>query len=86
MFNYACLGFAFFVPVGLSGQDAGPTDLLLAAGWLVAKLILAGAALALFETLSAKLRVFRAPEFLAMAFMLAVVGLLARLLFSGGVA
>nr|ART38215.1 F303 [uncultured bacterium] len=86
LFNYACLGFAFFVPVGLAGQDAGLTDLLLAAAWLVAKLILAGAALALFETLSAKLRVFRAPEFLAMAFMLAVLGLLTQLLFSGGVA
>jgi formate hydrogenlyase subunit 4 len=86
LFNYACLGFAFFVPAGLSGQDAGLTDLLLAAGWLVAKLLLAGAALALFESLSAKLRVFRAPEFLAMAFMLAVLGLLTQLLFSGGVA
>jgi formate hydrogenlyase subunit 4 len=86
LFNYACLGFAFFVPAGLAGQDAGAGDLLLAAVALVAKLTLAGAALALFETLSAKLRVFRAPEFLAMAFMLAVLGLLTRLLFSGGVA
>ena len=86
LFNYACLGFAFFVPVGLAGRDAGAADLLLAAVALVAKLILAGAALALFETLSAKLRVFRAPEFLAMAFMLAVLGLLTQLLFSGGVA
>ncbi len=86
LFNYACLGFAFIVPAGLAGRDAGPTDLLLGVAWLVAKLLLAGAALALFETLSAKLRVFRAPEFLAMAFMLAVLGLLTRLLFSGGVA
>jgi formate hydrogenlyase subunit 4 len=86
LFNYACLGFAFFVPAGLAGRDAGAADLLLAAVALVAKLILAGAALALFETLSAKLRVFRAPEFLAMAFMLAVLGLLTQLLFSGGVA
>jgi formate hydrogenlyase subunit 4 len=86
LFNYACLGFVFFVPVGLAGHGAGPTGLLLAAVWLVAKLTLAGAALALFETLSAKLRVFRVPEFLAMAFLLAVLGLLTRLLFSGGVA
>jgi formate hydrogenlyase subunit 4 len=86
LFNYACLGFAFFVPAGLVGRDAGALDLLLAAVALMAKLALAGAALALFETLSAKLRVFRAPEFLAMAFMLAVLGLLTRLLFSGGVA
>ncbi|GAB4351169.1 MAG: NADH-quinone oxidoreductase subunit H [Immundisolibacter sp.] len=86
LFNYACLGFAFFVPAGLAGQEASLGALLLGLVWLVAKLALAGAALALFETLSAKLRVFRAPEFLAMAFMLAVVGLLTRLLFSGGVA
>ncbi|TAL04127.1 MAG: formate hydrogenlyase, partial [Porticoccaceae bacterium] len=86
LFNYACLGFAFFLPLGLAGKDTGPTALLLGATWLAAKLLLAGAGLALFETLSAKLRVFRAPEFLAMAFMLAVLGLLTRLLFSGGVA
>ena len=86
LFNYACLGFAFFLTLGLAGEDTGPTALLLGATWLAAKLLLAGAALALFETLSAKLRVFRAPEFLAMAFMLAVLGLLTRLLFSGGVA
>lgn len=86
LFNYACLGLAFFLPFGLAGEDTGPTALLLGMVWLVAKLAVAGAALALFETLSAKLRVFRAPEFLAMAFMLAVVGLLTRLLFSGGVA
>lgn len=86
LFNYACLGFAFFLPLGLASEDTGPTALLLGATWLAAKLLLAGAGLALFETLSAKLRVFRAPEFLAMAFMLAVLGLLTRLLFSGGVA
>ena len=40
----------------------------------------AGAVLALVETVSAKLRIFRAPEFLAMAFLLAVLGLLVHLL------
>ena len=44
------------------------------------KLAIAGAGLAVVETLSAKLRVFRAPEFLATAFMLAVLGLLVHLL------
>ena len=47
---------------------------------LAIKLAIAGAALALLETLSAKLRVFRAPEFLATAFLLAVLGLLVHLL------
>jgi formate hydrogenlyase subunit 4 len=36
--------------------------------------------LALIETVSAKLRVFRAPEFLAGAFLFAVLGLLVHLL------
>ena len=39
-----------------------------------------GAGLALIETVSAKLRVFRAPEFLATAFLFAVLGLLVHLL------
>ena len=47
---------------------------------LLLKLGVAGAVLALVETVSAKLRIFRAPEFLAMAFLLAVLGLLVHLL------
>jgi len=43
----------------------------------IAKLIVAGALLALFETSIAKMRVFRVPEFLGAALML---GLLATLL------
>ena len=45
-----------------------------------AKLGVAGVVLSLIETLSAKLRIFRAPEFLATAFLLAVLGLLVHLL------
>ena len=41
---------------------------------------LGGAGLALLETVSAKLRIFRAPEFLGMAFMLAVLGILTHFL------
>ncbi len=43
---------------------------------LFVKLLLGGAGLALLETLSAKLRIFRAPEFLGTAFLLAVLGML----------
>jgi formate hydrogenlyase subunit 4 len=53
---------------------------LLAVAALVVKLVVAGGALALIESLSAKLRIFRAPEYLAMAFLLAVLGLLVHLL------
>ena len=39
-----------------------------------------GFALAMIETLSAKMRIFRAPEFLGTAFMLAVLAMLVNLL------
>jgi formate hydrogenlyase subunit 4 len=44
------------------------------------KLTLAGAALSLLEALLAKMRIFRAPEFLGTAFLLAVLGLLIHFL------
>ena len=47
---------------------------------LAVKLLVAGGALAVIETVSAKLRVFRAPEFLGVAFVFAVLGLLVHLL------
>jgi len=81
LFNYACIGFALFLPWGIAthGRDGAP-ELGLAVAALLVKLIVAGAALALIESLSAKLRIFRAPEYLAMAFLLAVLGLLVHLL------
>jgi formate hydrogenlyase subunit 4 len=80
LFNYACIGFALFVPWGVSTQADNPAALLATVPLLACKLTLAGAALAFIETMSAKLRVFRAPEFLATAFLFAVLGLLVRLL------
>jgi formate hydrogenlyase subunit 4 len=80
LFNYACIGFALFIPWGVSTGQGGPATLLASIPVLAAKLIAAGALLALVETISAKLRVFRAPEFLATAFLFAVLGLLVHLL------
>jgi formate hydrogenlyase subunit 4 len=81
LFNYACIGFALFLPWGIATHGAdGRRALLLAVTALIAKLAIAGAALALIESLSAKVRIFRAPEYLAMAFLLAVLGLLVHLL------
>jgi formate hydrogenlyase subunit 4 len=79
LFNYSCIGFALFLPWGVSlGQ--GPLALLASVPLLALKLALAGGGVALIETLSAKLRVFRAPQFLASAFLFAVLGLLVHLL------
>jgi formate hydrogenlyase subunit 4 len=80
LLNYACIGFALFLPWGLPHGGAGAAALFTALPLLVIKLIAVGAGLALIETVSAKLRIFRLPEFLAMAFLLAVLGLLVRLL------
>jgi formate hydrogenlyase subunit 4 len=80
LFNYACIGFALFVPWGASLGDAGLASLAVSIPVLAAKLAFAGVWLALLETVSAKLRVFRAPEFMATAFMFAVLGLLVHLL------
>jgi len=80
LFNYACIGFALFVPWGVSTHAGGPAALLASIPLLALKLLIAGGALALIETVSAKLRVFRAPEFLGVAFVFAVLGLLVHLL------
>src|ERR1700722_19591364 len=79
LFNYACIGFAVFIPWGIATGHA-PMSLAVSVILLGVKLMVAGAGLALIETVSAKLRVFRAPEFLATAFLFAVLGLLVRLL------
>jgi len=76
---YCALGIALFAPWGMAeaGQwQAVPVAVLV----LAVKLALAGAGLALLETVSAKMRIFRAPEFLGMAFLLGVLGMLIYLL------
>src|SRR5690606_28959581 len=80
LFNYACIGFALFVPWGIGTGAPDFSSLAVAVPALALKLLAAGAALAVIETVSAKMRVFRAPEFLATAFLFAVLGLLVHLL------
>lgn len=73
--NYSAIGIALFLPWGIaSAGDWSAVPLALAV--LFVKLLLGGAGLAMLETLSAKLRIFRAPEFLGTAFLLAVLGML----------
>jgi formate hydrogenlyase subunit 4 len=80
LFNYACIGFALFVPWGVATGAIGPLGLLVSILVLAVKLALAGTGLAVIETVSAKLRVMRAPEFLASAFLFAVLGLLVHVM------
>jgi len=80
LFNYSCIGIALFLPFGIAQGSADWLAILGATPVLIAKLGAGGFALALIETLSAKLRIFRAPEFLGTAFLLAVLAMLVNLL------
>ena len=80
LLNYACIGIALFLPWGIAIHGASASAVLVGTAALIVKLVFCGAGLALIESLSAKLRIFRAPEFLAMAFLIAVLGLLVHLL------
>lgn len=79
LFAYSCIGLALFFPWGVAEAQA-PVAMLLALPVLVGKLALGGFLLALLETLNAKMRIFRVPEYLGTAFLLSVIGLLVHLL------
>src|SRR5512134_1505582 len=79
LFAYSCVGLALFFPWGVAEANA-PLALLLALPALVAKLAAGGIGLAVLETVNAKMRIFRVPEFLATAFLLAVIGMLVHIL------
>ena len=72
---YITIGFALFLPWGI--VEAGNlAELPWALAALFLKLVAAGAGLALIETVSAKMRIFRVPEFMGTAFLFAVLGML----------
>ncbi|MBK5207280.1 MAG: NADH-quinone oxidoreductase subunit H [Polaromonas sp.] len=79
LFAYSCIGLALFFPWGVA-QAQAPLEMLLALPVLVLKLAVGGFLLAVLETVSVKMRIFRVPEFLGTAFLLAVIGLLVHLL------
>jgi formate hydrogenlyase subunit 4 len=74
---YVSIIACIFVPWGLAGVSAGLVALAFGMLAYVAKLVGLALLLSVFETAIAKMRVFRVPEFLGIAFML---GLLATLL------
>ena len=79
LFAYSCLGLALFLPWGIAEAHA-PLELVLPLPVLVLKLAIGGMLLAALETASAKMRIFRVPEFLGTAFLLAVIGMLVHIL------
>jgi formate hydrogenlyase subunit 4 len=79
LFAYISLGIALFLPHGIvevGNWDGLPLAIIL----LMLKMLVAGAGLAVLEATMAKMRIFRAPEFLGTAFLLAVLGLLIHFL------
>lgn len=75
---YVSLIACLFAPWGISPAIAAPTLLLIGATAYVGKIAALGFLLAVFETSIAKMRVFRVPEFLGAALMLALLATLLR--------
>ena len=75
---YVSLIACLFAPWGISPAIIAPAALMIGVAAYVGKLALLGAMLAVFETAIAKMRVFRVPEFLGAALMLALLATLLR--------
>ena len=73
---YVSLIACLFVPWGIAGPDAGTKAMLIGVVAYIAKLAAGGFLLAVFETSIAKMRVFRVPEFMGVALMLALLATL----------
>ena len=83
MLLYGALIANIFFPWGIARSFA-PADLGIGLAAVVLKLLALGAALALGETVLAKMRLFRAPAFLNLALLLALLGLLSQVILEVG--
>ena len=79
---FAVLTVNLFTPWGIS-RTLEPAALVIAVAALAAKLGVLGTLLATGETLVAKMRLFRVPTFLAVAFTLALIGMLSFIMLEG---
>jgi formate hydrogenlyase subunit 4 len=75
---YVSLICCLFAPWGIAPPNGGAAEIALGVASYVAKLVVGGSLLAVFETSIAKMRVFRVPEFLGAALMLALLAALLR--------
>jgi formate hydrogenlyase subunit 4 len=80
---YGVLISNVFLPWGISG-DLSPAGLLTGAAAIALKLMGLGALLAVSETVVAKMRLFRVPGFLNLAFMLSLLGMLSHVILEVG--
>jgi formate hydrogenlyase subunit 4 len=70
---YISLILCMFVPWGITQSGGGPTGIAIGLASYMFKLFVGGAALAIFETSIAKMRVFRVADFLGGALLLAIL-------------
>ena len=75
---YVSLIACIFAPWGLAPVGGGLAAYAIGVASYVAKLAVGGFLLVLFETSIAKMRVFRVPDFLGIALMLGLLGMLLR--------
>ena len=75
---YMSLIACLFAPWGIGAATADPAEIAIGVASYVAKLVAGSFLLAVFETAIAKMRVFRVPQFLGAALMLALLATLLR--------
>ncbi len=80
---YISLIACVFAPWGIAQAGDGEAALVVGVGVFLGKLLVACLALAVFETSVAKLRVFRAPDFIGAALMLGMLAVLLRFVSTG---
>jgi formate hydrogenlyase subunit 4 len=80
---YGALIANIFFPWGIA-QSLAPGALAVGAAAIVLKLLILGTALAVAETVLAKMRLFRAPAFLNLALLMALIGLLSHVILEVG--
>ena len=80
---YGVLIANIFLPWGIATR-LEPEALLIGLGAIAAKLMVLAVLLAVSETVLAKMRLFRAPEFLNLAFLMALLGMLSHVILEVG--
>ncbi len=70
-----------FWPFGLSAGWSSASGVLAGVGWLLLKLVILSCGIVLVETANAKMRLFRVPELMAVAFTLGALALVSTFLF-----
>ncbi len=80
---YLALIANIFLPWGIADDLTAPA-LATGAGAIAAKLALLGVLLVVWETVMAKMRLFRVPQFLGFAFLLSLLGMLTHVVLETG--